>query len=304
MLNATWIETFTTLAEEGHFTRAAARLNMTQPGVSQHLRKLEAQVGRKLIAQDGKSFTLTAAGETLRDLGLSRRAEERALSDAISKDDADTGEVRIACSGSFAMLFYPRAIALMQEFPRLVIHVEAAPQARVLSGVLDGRFDLGVIAQDPGHPRIDAHHIGQEELCLVLPLAFPAGPADPIRFKDLDTLGMIAHPDGNRYADDLFSMNFPDEFTGADRLHLRSYVNQIGQIPSPVAEGVGYTLLPRSGLAAFPDADRLRIADLPQRRHHDLWSITRRGRSPSARLTRIAALIEDLAASLDPSARS
>lgn len=62
MLNATWIETFTVLAEEGHFTRAAQRLNMTQPGVSQHLRKLERQVGHPLIAQDGKSFTLTEAG--------------------------------------------------------------------------------------------------------------------------------------------------------------------------------------------------------------------------------------------------
>ena len=61
MLNATWLETFTTLAEEGHFTRAAQRLNMTQPGVSQHLRKLEQQLGQRLIARDGKAFTLTAA---------------------------------------------------------------------------------------------------------------------------------------------------------------------------------------------------------------------------------------------------
>ncbi len=62
MLNATWIETFTVLAEEGHFTRAAQRLNMTQPGVSQHLRKLEQQLGQPLIVQSGKGFTLTAAG--------------------------------------------------------------------------------------------------------------------------------------------------------------------------------------------------------------------------------------------------
>ena len=63
MLNATWLETFVTLTEIGHFTRAAEKLNMTQPGVSQHLRKLEEQVGQSLIAQEGKSFTLTPAGE-------------------------------------------------------------------------------------------------------------------------------------------------------------------------------------------------------------------------------------------------
>ena len=295
MLNATWIETFTVLAEVGHFTRAAERLNMTQPGVSQHLRKLERQLGQKLISQDGKSFALTAAGEAIRDLGLSRRAEERALRDAIAKDDPDVGELRIACSGSFAMLFYPHAIALMKAHPRLVIHVEAAPQARVHAGVLEGRFDLGVIAEDPGHPRIDAQHIGREELCLVTPV----GTEDRVSFAALEALGFIAHPDGYRYADDLFSLNFPETFTGADRLHVRSHVNQIGQIPSPVAEGVGYTLLPRSGLAEYSRADRLRIATLPERRYHDLWAISRRGRTPSARLKRVTALISDLAANLD-----
>lgn len=295
MLNATWIETFTVLAEEGHFTRAATRLNMTQPGVSQHLRKLERQLGQKLISQDGKSFTLTAAGETVRDLGLSRRAEERSLRDAIGRDDPDVGELRVACSGSFAMLFYPRAIALMRDSPRLAIHVEAAPQARVLAGVLEGRFDLGVIAEDPRHPRIEAQYLGQEELCLVL----PAGPDGPVRFDDLEALGLVAHPDVYSYADDLFSLNFPEAFTGADRLNVRTYVNQIGQIPSPVAEGVGYTLLPRSGLAASPHGDRVRVASLSEPQYHELWSISQRGRAPSAMLKRIMALIGDLTADLD-----
>ncbi len=295
MLNATWIESFTVLAEEGHFTRAAERLNMTQPGVSQHLRKLERQLGQKLISQDGKSFTLTAAGEKLRVLGLSRRAEERSLRDEIAKDDPDAGELRVACSGSFAMLFYPRAIELMRNAPRLSIHVEAAPQARVLAGILDGAFDLGVVSEDPQHPRIDAVRIGREELCLVL----PTGVEGALRFEDLEALGFIAHPDGYSYANDLFSLNFPESFTGADRLKVRSYVNQIGQIPSPVAEGIGYTLLPRSGIEAFPHADRLNIVTLPKRRYHELWSICRRGRMPSARIRRIMALAAGLAADLD-----
>ena len=295
MLNATWIETFTVLAEEGHFTRAAERLNMTQPGVSQHLRKLERQLGHRLIAQDGKSFTLTAAGETVRDLGLMRRAEEQALREDLTKDDPDAGEVRIACSGSFAMLFYPRAIAVMREAPGLAIHVEAAPQARILSGVLEGRFDLGVIGEDPRHPRIHARHIGQEELCLVL----PKHAGGNVTFDALERLGLVAHPDVYQYADDLFSRNFPEAFTGSDRLRLRSHINQIGQIPAPVAENVGYTLLPRSGLAAFPHADLVDVAKLPVPQYQDLWSISRRGRSASARLKRIRILIEELAATLD-----
>ena len=137
---------------------------MTQPGVSQHLRKLEEQLGQSLIAQEGKSFTLTPAGEAVRDLGLSRRAEERQLRDTIMADDPDVGEVRIACSGSFAQLLYPRFLSLMKGAPRLLIHLEAAPQDTVVSGVLDGRFDLGIVGQDTGHPRLNAQSIGHEEL--------------------------------------------------------------------------------------------------------------------------------------------
>jgi DNA-binding transcriptional LysR family regulator len=292
VLNATWLETYVTLIETGHFTRAAERLNMTQPGMSQHLRKLEEQLGQSLIAQEGKSFILTPAGEAVRDLGLSRRTEERQLRDTIMADDPDMGEVRIACSGSFAQLLYPRLLALMRDAPRLLVHLEAAPQDTVVSGVLDGRFDLGIVGQDTGHPRLNAQSIGREELCLIL----PGDAADEtVIFESLEDRGFVAHPDGFAYADDLLLLNFPETFTGADRLTVRTFVNQIGQIPSPVAKGIGYTLLPRSGIEAFAERDRLKVVALPHRRYHDLWSIIRRGPEPTARLRTIMQVAHDVA---------
>jgi DNA-binding transcriptional LysR family regulator len=292
VLNATWLETYVTLTETGHFTRAAERLNMTQPGMSQHLRKLEEQLGQSLIAQEGKSFILTPAGEAVRDLGLSRRTEERQLRDTIMADDPDMGEVRIACSGSFAQLLYPRLLALMRDAPRLLVHLEAAPQDTVVSGVLDGRFHLGIVGQDTGHPRLNAQSIGREELCLIL----PGDAADEtVIFESLEDRGFVAHPDGFAYADDLLLLNFPETFTGADRLTVRTFVNQIGQIPSPVAKGIGYTLLPRSGIEAFSERDRLKVVALPHRRYHDLWSIIRRGPEPTARLRTIMQVAHDVA---------
>ncbi len=295
MLNATWLDTFTTLCETGHFTRTAERLNMTQPGVSQHLRKLENQVGQPLIARDGKRFTLTPAGEAVFELGLSRRAEEKRLREAIEKDDRDAGEVRIACSGSFAMLLYPILLPWMRAAPGLAIHLEAAPQADILSGLLNGRFDLGVLGADPAHARLEARHLGREELCLVLPAD---APDEIATFADLDARGFIAHPDGYAYADDLLNLNFPGTYPGADRMRVRAYVNQIGQIPSPVAQGVGYTLLPRSGVEAFGRKDRLKVVPLPKRRWHELWIATRRGRPLSARLEHASNVIVTSAAQL------
>ncbi|MGI3169899.1 LysR family transcriptional regulator [Pseudooceanicola sp. C21-150M6] len=281
MLNATWLDTFTTLCKTGHFTQTAERLNMTQPGVSQHLRKLEQQVGQGLISRQGKSFTLTPAGEAVFELGLSRRAEEKRLRDAIEADDRNAGPVHIACSGSFAMLLYPNLFPWMHAAPDLSIHLKAMPQAEILTGLLEGCFDLGVLGADPDHARLEATHIGREELCLVL----PADAGDmPVSFSDLEARGLIAHPDGYSYADDLLRLNFPDDYPGADRLSVRGSVNQIGQIPAPVAKGVGYTLLPRSGVEAFTDKASLSVVQLPKRRWHELWLVKRRGRQLSARV--------------------
>jgi len=296
MLNAQWLESFVVLCETGHFTRAATLLNMTQPGVSQHLRKLEAQVGQSLISRQGKSFSPTPAGEAVLAVGRARRAEEQVLQETVLRDDPAVGEVTIACSGSFAMLVFPHILSVMQDSPSLTIRLEATPQDRVLAGVLEGRFDLGIANHDPRHPRLDAEHLGQEELCLVVP---DGAMTSPISFQALEDLGFVAHPDGFAYADDLFSMNFPEEFRGSDRLRIRSFVNQISQIPSPVAHGIGYTLLPRSGVNSYPDNDKLHVALLPHRLRHDLWMIFRRGRTLPARVTRIANLIQSVSESLE-----
>lgn len=300
MLNSQWLETFTTLCETGHFTRAASQLGMTQPGVSQHLRKLQDQVGKALISRQGKGFVLTPAGEAVLAVGQARRAEEKALREAVRNDTPDAGEVTIACSGSFAMLLYPQLLRLMQVAPGLIVRLEATPGDGILSGVLDRRFDIGIVGHEPDHPRLDAVRLGEEDLCLVLPVGCAAG---RIRFADLEARGFVAHPDGFAYADELFALNFPDEFTGSDRLRVRTFVNQIGQIPAPVADGIGYTLLPRSGVDAFHDRKKLQVAALPSPRRHELWLTSQRGRQMPARLARVVEIVRNVVQGLEATAR-
>jgi DNA-binding transcriptional LysR family regulator len=63
MLNPLWLHTFKTLIEVGHFTQTAEKLYMTQPGVSQHIKKLESACGYALIKREKKSFELTEQGQ-------------------------------------------------------------------------------------------------------------------------------------------------------------------------------------------------------------------------------------------------
>ncbi|WP_411820384.1 LysR family transcriptional regulator [Hyphococcus formosus] len=295
MLNSKWLETFTVLCETAHFTRAASRLNMTQPGVSQHLRNLEEQVGQPLITKQGKSFTLTPAGEAVFAVGQKRRKEEDGLFELITEDDPHSGEVVIASSGSFAMLLYPALIKAMQKAPHLVLKLEATPQNKIIEGVIGGDFDLGIVSQEPSNPRIEGNFLGREELCLVA----PAGTArEKITLAALDRLGFIAHPDGFTYADELFLKNFPTSYAGSESLRVRAYINQISQIPSPVAEGIGYTLLPRSGVDSFPNRDKLEVLPLEHSCHHDLWLIQKLGRQMPRRADNVANLIRSVSKGL------
>ena len=62
MLNPNWLNTFKTLIDVGHFTKTAEKLFMTQPGVSQHIRKLEGACGHALIRRHKKNFEVTEQG--------------------------------------------------------------------------------------------------------------------------------------------------------------------------------------------------------------------------------------------------
>jgi DNA-binding transcriptional LysR family regulator len=69
MINPVWLKTFCKLADVGHFTQTANLLFMTQSGVSQHIQKLEQQLGAALLIREGKSFSLTESGERLHQNG-------------------------------------------------------------------------------------------------------------------------------------------------------------------------------------------------------------------------------------------
>ena len=70
MFDTVLLRSFVAVVQEGGFTLAAARLNLTQSAVSAHLRRLEKQTGRDLLARTTRSVTLTADGELL--LGYAR----------------------------------------------------------------------------------------------------------------------------------------------------------------------------------------------------------------------------------------
>ena len=292
MLNQQWLHTFLTLVETGHFTRTAEKLFMTQPGVSQHIRKLEQQIGKPLLNRVGKKFELTRAGQLLVEHGRRQLAQEARFFEALDQDNLFQGACKLACSGAMALRLYPKLLDHQQQHTTLSINLEAAPNARIIEGLLENRFDLGITTQTTHSPQLSEVAVGAETLCVVIPSSKDDGQA--LSYPKLQQLGFIDHPDGAQYADLLLSKNFPDHFEGVDKLPQHGYVNQISQILLPVAAGLGFTVIQESVVRQFADPSALTIVALKETIREPLYLVSKRHRTLPARYTPLIEQVKSL----------
>ncbi len=277
MINPVFLRTFMRLVKTNHFTQTAQLLNMTQPGVSQHIKKLEAQFGKPLLHRHGKTFELTSVGESVYRYGLQQAEAESELINSIAGDDLHTGDCKVACSGSMAMQLYPALLKLQKRFPGLRVSVEAAPNAAIIERIRVNQSDIGIVTQPVQDPKLRQEQLGQDALCLLVPAQAEA------TWDALLQLGFIDHPDGHHYAIQLLENNFAPQFVGMDQITQSGYINQLSQILLPVSLGLGFTVLQQSALDAFPHPDRIRSATLAWPINETVYLITKKHRTLPAR---------------------
>lgn len=254
MLNAHWLNTFKTLVEVGHFTKTAETLYMTQPGVSQHIKKLESQLDTLLLEKSGKQFELTEAGKQVYQFVLQQHEDEALLRNKIEIDSPYIGECLFAMSGSLCMQFQPIFLDRQLKHRDLTISLEAAPNSRIVASVLDNKIDAGIVTQEIPSALLNYSRIGEETLCLVAPHSFTK---QNWQFDDLIALGLIDHPDCEHYLSRFMTANKIER--PFNQIPRSGYINQLSQILYPVAKGLGFTVLPVSAVKAFLLQDKISI---------------------------------------------
>jgi len=250
MLNNQWLNTFKTLVDVGHFTLTAKELNMTQPGVSQHVKKLEDACGYDLIKRVKKSFELTDKGRLVYEYATNLSAREVSLLESLAFDDPYRGKCSFSCSGSLALKLYPKIIDLQKDNVDLFIHLEAAPNYKILKDIETGNIDLGIVTDSPMRNLFEYKKIGEESLCLILPKKYKE---QKITSKLLAECGLVDHPDAKMYLSLFFEKcgNAELRAINIEDIPVVSYVNQLGQIPVSVTKGIGFTIIPQSALESF-----------------------------------------------------
>ena len=136
---------FATVADEQSFTRAAEKLRIAQPAISQQIRTLEEELEVKLLLRTKRSVRLTAAGQVfLREAKEILKRVEQSRTHARRAAQGATGTLSIGCFGWTASLFLPELIhAYRTRYPAVRITLDEQLPREQLEALEAGRIDVG-----------------------------------------------------------------------------------------------------------------------------------------------------------------
>jgi DNA-binding transcriptional LysR family regulator len=162
---------FVAVAEELHFGRAALRLHLSQPPLSQQIRKLEEMLGHPLFARTSRSVTLTHAGEALLERARrTLRNVQRDLDETRSVGRGEVGSLHIGFVGSGMLTTLPGIFRTYREaYPRVRLHLHESFTARVVEGMGNGTLDAGILRDGDPTEGVTITTIFSEPFVAVLP---------------------------------------------------------------------------------------------------------------------------------------
>jgi DNA-binding transcriptional LysR family regulator len=238
---------FVAVAEERHFGRAAERLHIAQPPLSQQIRRFEAELGEPLLYRTTRSVELSPAGAVLLERAREiLAAVDSAVDDARRAARGEYGRLAIGFTGSSTYAMLPSlAVALREELPGVVLDLrgELLTPAQVAQ-LVDGTLDLGLL-RPPVHQRdLCTEVLRSEPLIAVLPETHRLAESDTVPLEQLESDPFVTYPSH-------FRSVLHDAVEDACAAHgfkpfVAHEVSETATLVSFVAAGLGVSLVPAS----------------------------------------------------------
>jgi DNA-binding transcriptional LysR family regulator len=246
MIEFSQLRCFVAVAEELHFHRAAARLNMTQPPLSRQIQQLEHMLGIVLLLRGNRAVQLTPAGEAfLRDAKRMLHMAESAALHARRIAHGQAGQVAIGFTAASGYGFLPRLARLIRtRLPEIELTLREMISQDQAEALQTGWIDLGLLRPGPVLPGIRTTRVQQEPLLLALGQAHPLASRRAIRIAELAGEALITYPPvEGRYLHDLIFGLF--QVSGVTPTRVQ-YVSQTHSILALVGAGLGVALVPQA----------------------------------------------------------
>ncbi len=248
---------FIAAAHCGNFSQAAIEAAMTQSGISQHISKLEEQLGAPLFLRTTKSVTLTEAGQLLQ-----KYVEQYTDSIGQLMENIATNERKIEGLVSYAMPpscllspHFPMLLERRRDYPGLELKVELMPNQQVIERVIDGDMHFGFVTEKVEHQFLCYEPFCEEEYIAVA--ASDRG-FTSLNENNLIDQPYIHYPGMGVYFNYWVQHVFPNVQHVSDRsLHHAGDINNISGAILMVAGGLGISVFPRHCVQEFIDRGQL-----------------------------------------------
>lgn len=287
------LKVFVTVSEQKNFSRAAELLNLSQPGVSLHIRNLENELGAKLMHRSPKQVKLTEAGyilyekaKRILDLYDEARRDIQLLQDTV------TGAIHVGASFTIGEYLLPRLLAeFVAQYPQVELQVTIGNTWEIVQKVRKKEINLGLVEGNVTGEDLVITPYMKDEMLLV---AAPDHPLCAIRQADVSKLqymNWILRESGSG------TRAFSDLFLQEHKLEVgRTYVFNSSQgVKEAVAAGLGIAILSRWVVRKELESGALRSIPLKGIKFaRDFSVIQTKDHAPSMAIERfVQQLVED-----------
>jgi len=255
---------FLAVAEEGHISRAAARLHLSQPPLTRHIQALEEKIGVPLFVRTPKGVTLTEAGRTLLEevpnlLALTQQATERTR----LAGRGLIGRLDVGLFGSRVLDVIPRMLARFhQARPEVKIVLHNLTKDRQLQALRERRITVGFNRLVPREPGISIETVLREPLAIAIAAAHPLAVRPSLRIPDLDGVPLIVYTNVPMRG---LAQEVTDAFRAEGvRLRVEQEVEDVVTAVALVSAGFGAAITTQS-------ATNLRLPGVIFRPPHSAW---------------------------------
>ena len=234
---------FVAVAEEGNFSRAAAKVRVAQPSLSQQIRKLEAEVGQPLFDRLPRSVVLTEAGRCLLDYArqiLASVGDARRCIDELKGKIA--GDVAVGAIPTIAPYALPELVVTFQKhYPDVTLHIVEDVTAGIARRIEAGELDVALASTCQKSPTLRVEHLGNEPLLALVPEGHSLANQTVVSFDDLKSQRFLLLHEMHCLSQQVHQLLesrrlFPEVALAG---------SQLSTIANMVAAGIGLSIVPQ-----------------------------------------------------------
>ena len=181
-MNTKQLQYVLTLAREGSFSRAAETLNISQPSLSQYIKKIEKEIGLELFDRISGDVRLTDAGSVYIEAGRKILDLEHQMENSFTDLNAFRGGSLIIGAAPYRAASMMPVIAkeFRKLYPAIHLIVREGTTAELTEGMEHGEYDLALTLMPIDRRRFSSETVMEEELVLAVPRSEPPLPAEPL----------------------------------------------------------------------------------------------------------------------------